>query len=115
MQLSLEQIREWAGNETQPEEIYDGLLAAAFEMRTLARRDGRAFWTSGYEADRLNLVEAMRRASLSPNDPEFLAPPHVQSWRAHLERLWKDQIKTLKHVSASPSLPNEVRKKLSDF
>jgi hypothetical protein len=111
----LGQIREWAGTETPAEEIYDGLLAAAFEMRASVRREGRAFWTSGYEADRLLLVEAMRRASLPAADPDFLSPPHVQSWRRHLERLWKDQVKTLHHVAASGNLSQELRKKLSEL
>ena len=111
----LEQIQEWSGTETPPDEIYEGLLAGAFEMRASTKREGRAFWTSGYEADRLLLIEAMRRASLPANDPDFSPPPHVKSWRGHLERLWKDQIKTLKHVSGSGNFSNELRKKLSEL
>jgi hypothetical protein len=111
----LKRIQSWARNWAEPEEVYEGLLTAAFEMRASARREGRAFWTSGYEADRLRLVEAMRRASLPANDPEFASPPHVQAWRNHLERLWKDQIKTLQHVAASGHLSNELRKKLSEL
>jgi hypothetical protein len=111
----MDQIREWAGTETSPEEIYEGVLAAAFEMRATVRRDGRAFWTSGYEADRLRLIEAIRRASLPVNDPDFSPPPHVQAWRSHTEGLWKDQLKTLQQVAASKNLSQELRKKLAEL
>ena len=41
-----------------PAEIYEGLLEAAFQMREMTIRDRQAFWTNGYEADRLMLIEA---------------------------------------------------------
>lgn len=54
-------------------------------MRELTIRDGGAFWISGYESDRLQLVEAIRRASLPPGDLEYAPAPHVSSLRSDLE------------------------------
>jgi hypothetical protein len=68
-QLVSEHCRRIAGPSDSAEEVYQGLIAAAFEMRDSAHKETAAFWTSGYEADRLRLVEAMRRAILPPNDP----------------------------------------------
>jgi hypothetical protein len=111
----LDQIRRWPHPPESAVEVYDGLVAAAFEMRELTRRDGVSMWISGYEADRLNLVEAMRRTALPANDPEYQPPPHVQSRLSHLGRLWNDQIKTLRETAASAKLNQEHRKKLQEL
>src|SRR5258708_16488804 len=84
---ALHQCRRPASSHAPPEEVYQGLLEAAFDIRARARHDGHAFWISGYEADRLRLVEAMRAASLPPGDPGHVPPPHIQSRLNHLKLL----------------------------
>src|SRR5580700_7142992 len=73
----IERLCKWAKPPTQPAEIYEGLLETAFEMRERTRRDGHAFWISGYDADRARLENAIRRSLLQPNDPQFLPAPHI--------------------------------------
>ena len=107
--------QKWAGEPVSPKEIYDGLVGAAFEMHRLTRRDYVAFWTSGFEMDRLRLVEAMRRAALPPNDPEYAPPPHMLARQRHLDQLWKNQIKVLHQAASSGDIPQAVRKKLLEL
>jgi hypothetical protein len=95
-----------------PDEVYNGLVEAAFQMRELAIRDGRAFWISGYEPDRLQLVEAIRRASLPPGSLEYAPAPHVSSLRSELESLWRQQAKTLHRVASAGRMSKEFRRKL---
>jgi hypothetical protein len=97
-----------------PDEIYRGLLEAAFEMRELTIRDGRAFWINGYEPDRLRLVEAIRRASLPQNSQEYAPPPHVRRLRSQFETFWRDQARTLHRIASSGGLTKELRKRLLD-
>ena len=94
------------------DEIYGGLVEAAFQMRELAVRDGRAFWISGYEAERLRLIEAIRRASLPPGSLDYAPPPHVRSIRSQLESFWRQQAKTLHRVASAGGKTKEFRKRL---
>jgi hypothetical protein len=116
---ALDRIENWtekrAPEPVEPREIYEGLVEAAFEMRASARREYQAFWTSGYEEDRLRLVEAMRRAALPLNDKEHVPPPHILARQKHVERLWKDQIKVLHQAGASKNIPQAYRKKLLEL
>ena len=92
--------------------IDGGLVEAAFQMRELAVRDGRAFWISGYEAERLRLIEAIRRASLPPGSLDYAPPPHVRSIRSQLESFWRQQAKTLHRVASAGGKTKEFRKRL---
>lgn len=95
-----------------PEEVYHGLVEAAFQMRDLTIRDRRAFWTSGYEPDRLYLLEAMRRASLPEGSPEYAQAHHLRWRQVLLESHWKEQTKRLHRVASSGGLSKELRKRL---
>ncbi len=46
----LERIRNWKHPQAKPQEVYQGLVDAAFAMRERTQKDGVAFWISGYEA-----------------------------------------------------------------
>jgi hypothetical protein len=97
-----------------PDEVYHDLVEASFQMRELTIRDGRAFWTRGYEADRLRLVEAIRCASLSSDSPDYAPPPHIRTLRSQLAALYRDQARTLHRVASSGGMPKELRKRLLD-
>jgi hypothetical protein len=97
-----------------PDEIYHDLVEACFQMRELAIRDGRAFWTRGYETDRLRLVEAIRCASLSLDSPDYVPPPHIRSLRSQLASLYRNQAQILHRVASSGGLTKELRKRLLD-
>lgn len=113
--LVSEHCRRIAGTSSTAEEVYEGLIAAAFEMRERTKQDQAAFWTSGYEADRLRLMDAMRRAVLPPTDPEHQAPPHIQARQSHLKMLWQTQLKTLHQAASSKHITNTMRKKLMEL
>jgi hypothetical protein len=108
----LELIRSANYPQAEPQEVYNGLTEAAFEMRALTQRDGVAFWTSGYQSDQMRLMEAMRRAALPPNDPGFVAAPHVKKRQGELQRVWKQQIKILHAAAGTGQVPNELRERL---
>lgn len=97
-----------------PDEIYHDLVEASLQMRELVIRDGRAFWTRGYEPDCLRLIEAIRCASLSLDSPDYAPPPHIQSLLSQLASLYRDQAKTLHRVASSGGLTKEMRKRLLD-
>jgi hypothetical protein len=111
----MERLKKWARPPARPAEIYEGLLETAFEMRERTRREGHAFWISGYDADRLRLADAIRRSLLPVNDPEYLPAPHIKSRQTLLERLWKDQIKTLRQAAASRHISQTLRKRLLEL
>lgn len=111
----LDRIRNWKSPHPDPREVYDGLVQAAFEMRERAQKDETAFWISGYESDRMKLLEAMRRSKLEPNNPDYEAPPHVKSRLSLLRQLWKHQVKTLHVAANSKKIPQAHRKKLLEM
>jgi hypothetical protein len=113
LSLSSKPERSWRFP-ADPDEIYQGLLEAAFQMRELTIRDRRAFWTNGYESDRLRLNEAIRLASLPPDHPDYAPPPHVRSLRGSIESLWREQAKALHRVASSGGKSKELRKRLLD-
>jgi hypothetical protein len=111
----LDIIRDRNYPNTEPLEVYNNLTEAAFEMRALTKHDGVAFWTSGYQADQMRLMEAMRRAALPPSDPEFVAAPHVKERQAELQRLWKQQVRILHAAASAGGVPKELRKRLLEL
>ena len=111
----LRDIQNRLGTLAEPLDVYNGLVEAAFQMRELTRQDGHAFWISGYETDRVRMVETIRRCSLAHDDPQFLAPPHIRSRSALLQQLWRDQVKILHIAAASKSINQVHRKKLMEL
>lgn len=112
---ALDHCRKLAAEPVTAQEIYNSLINTAVEMRDRARKEGHAFWVSGYEADRARLVEAMRRANLPPNDPAYVPPPHMQARQNHLKLLWQTQIKTLRQAASGNHISAALRKKLLEF
>jgi hypothetical protein len=98
-----------------PEEIFNGVLEGAFQMRERVRKDGHAFWTSGYEADCFSLVQAIRRANLPPKHPEFEAPPHVRDQQRLLKMYWDSQIRTLHRAATQEGVSKALRKRLLEL
>ena len=95
-----------------PPDVYPGLLKAAFRMEELTTREDRAFWISGYEADRQTLLETMRRCQLPPDAPDYELAPHL-----HRQRFWQklrldQQAVKLHQLSQSGRFGKDLRKKL---
>lgn len=99
----------------RPEEVYTGLVDAAFRMRELAVRDHCAFWTSGYETDREQLLERIRRCRLPPGATEFTLPPHVQKVRSMVKSMQKHQIRNLHQLAQSGKFSKDLRRRLNEM
>lgn len=94
------------------DEIYQGLVSTALRMRRLAGDQRIAFWTSGYEADRLRLLERMELAQLPDSDPRHELPPHLRRVAIELARCIKDQKSKLHGLAQSGQLHKDLRKEL---
>ncbi|MFN7141279.1 MAG: hypothetical protein ACK4UN_18280, partial [Limisphaerales bacterium] len=99
----------------QPPEIYAALVESAFRMRELAARQHCAFWTSGYEADRTQLVEVMRRCQLPSDSPDFMPPPHVQHLQRALRIKRESQARQLHKLAQSGQFDKDIRKRLHEI
>jgi hypothetical protein len=94
------------------EEVYEGLIAAAFQMRTLSIEQKIAFWTNGYEEDREHLVSAMEKSRLPSDDERFKVAPHVKTFERHANLSIKEQIKAMNRLAQAGTLRKEWRKML---
>jgi len=93
-------------------EVYANVLEAAFLMLELTREKQCAFWTTGYESDRLRLLEVMRCCHLPANHPEFRLAPHIRNWQ-HSLRVERDiQIRELHRLAQSGQFDKNTRKRL---
>ncbi len=101
-------------NEKSPE-VYFGLLEVAFQMRELADQRRCALWTSGYEMDRMWLVEVMRRCQLPPDSPEFKLPPHIQHLRSAVQFERNAQVRRLHQLAQSGEFDKDTRKRLHEI
>ncbi|NOS72273.1 MAG: hypothetical protein HOP33_20400 [Verrucomicrobia bacterium] len=98
-----------------PNEIYTGLIDAAFRMRELTISCKHALWTSGYECDQPRLVEIIRRCHLPKDSPEFILFPHLRQLQSRLEVQRKCQITELHQLAQSGKLDKSLRKKLYEM
>jgi hypothetical protein len=96
-------------------DVYSGLLGAAFRMRELAVQQRCAFWSSGYEGDRMRLLEVMRRCQLPSDSPEFTLPPHIKQWRTALQLRRDWQVRQLHQLTQSGRLDKDTRKRLHEI
>lgn len=97
------------------EEVYEGLVSAAFKMRQLVLENGIAMWTSGYEQDRLRLVEDMRLAQLPESDPDYKPLPHRRRIAAEVNGYIEDQRARLHGLAHSGKFPKALRKQLLEI
>jgi hypothetical protein len=81
-------------------------------MRRLGSEQRLAFWTTGYEPDRLRLVEAMARTQLPETDPGHEPPPHIRHIAAELRWRTKDQKTKLHRLAQSGEFEKDVRREL---
>ena len=104
-----------AENFPSPNEIFDGLVDAGFRMRQLVVERGCAFWTSGYEKDCQELLEAIRRSQLQPASTDYLPPPHIVQMRSLLKIFRKHQVSKLHELAQSGNFPKDLRKRLHEI
>ncbi len=116
LQILLSQRASILGNlKDQPPDVYSGLVEAAFRMRELVEQEGRAFWTSGYEADRVRLVDVMRRCQWPPEVSKPLAPPHLQRLQTAVEAECGAQVRRLHQLAQSGEFDKSTRKRLLEM
>ena len=99
----------------QSHEVYSGLVEAALRTRELVVERRCAFWTSGYEADRLRLAETMRCCELPADSAEYILPPHVQHLRSELQWRHKQQVRQLHQLAQSGQFDKEMRRRLNEI
>ena len=63
--------------ETTPESIFAGVRDGLITMHQFTVRDGFAFWSAGYDTDRLALANSIRRFRLPLSDSDRLEAPHI--------------------------------------
>ena len=98
-----------------PDEIYAGLVDAAFLMRELTITCKYALWTSGCEIDQQGLIEAIRCCNLPKESPEFMQLPHLRQMQSRLETQHQWQIRQLHQLAQSGKLDKSLRKKLHEL
>ncbi|HEX3625420.1 MAG TPA: hypothetical protein VH280_08345 [Verrucomicrobiae bacterium] len=96
-------------------DIYSGLVATAFRMHELVIQQRCAFWSSGYEEDRVRLVEVMRRCQLPSDSPDFTLSPHMKRWRSVLQSQREWQVRQLHQLAQSGQLEKDLRKRLHEI
>jgi hypothetical protein len=94
------------------DEAYQGLVSAALQIRRLTIEQRMAFWTSGYEADRLRLVENIELARLPASDPRHVAPPHLRRFADEVAWRIKDQTAKLHGLAQSGQFHKDLRREL---
>lgn len=94
------------------DEVYQGLVSGALQMRRLASEQRLAFWTSGYEEDRLRLLQSIERAQLPSSHPDYEAAPHQRQIADELARRIENQRATLHSLAQSGRFEKELRKEL---
>jgi len=97
------------------EEIFNGLVEAAFRMQELTLERGCAFWTSGYEADGKYVKERMRCSQLPPDSPDFKPPPHLVDFEYFLRKASEYQVSQLRKLAESELVEEKYRKRLHDL
>jgi hypothetical protein len=96
-------------------DVYSDLVATAFRMRELAIQQRCAFWSSGYEEDRVRLMEVMRRCQLPSDSSDFTLPPHMKRWRSVLQSAREWQVRQLHRLAQSGQLEKDLRKRLHEI
>jgi len=97
------------------QDVYAGIRDGLFEMVKSAGREHLAFWTTGYEADRVALVEIMRRHSLPPGNPDFLEASHVARERREAESRYDSLRKELIAKIHKSTLFKELRTRIHEL
>lgn len=90
------------------EMIYASFMDGLQQMIRLAEKADVVFWTSGYQKDCDNLLDAMRRFRLGPQHPDYFHPLHrirrQQDRRFHLNSQRKQMRQRLATVGPDKQL-----------
>ena len=98
-----------------PLEIFTGVRDGLFAMHRSCLAEGIAFWSSGYEADRDGLRDAMSRTRLSSSDPDWLEPPHLQQRRSDAECRLGHIRSDMLSLLGTRGYPKEVRRLIHEL
>jgi len=97
------------------DEVYSGLVEAAFRMRELTITHRHALWTSGYETDRQHLVATIRRCCLASDSPEFIQFPHLANLKTEMRLRHDSQIRQLHQLAQSGKPTKSHRRRLYEL
>lgn len=93
-----------------PVEVRQGLIDGCFRMREFVQRDRVALWTSGYEADQIELKKLTTELG-SESRPSRLFP-HQQSVSFMLGKQLEHQLKQIHRLAQNGKLDKAMRSRL---
>ena len=96
-------------------EIVDGLRDGLFAMYHLSLADGIAFWTSGYDADRERLCEAIRCHRLPRDHPDWLEAPHVSKNRSEALLRMKFMRRDINSLLGARPISKDIRRLIHEL
>jgi hypothetical protein len=94
---------------TPANEVFLQIVEGIARMLELCARDGCAFWTSGYEEDRMRVVNWMRWSVLPPEHSDYCEPPHLNQRRSEQVLRAKFQLRDLRLLAQNGSLDKRLR------
>ena len=105
----------WATSEKNAQQIYQSTTDGLAQMLDIVHKENRAFWTSGYEADREFLVKGMEKCELiqQPQYGEYL-PPHIVERRGQIKLRTKFQVSDMRKLAQSGKLDKRMRRILNN-
>jgi hypothetical protein len=110
-EVAIPQLREsaLAAGMHDGERVYEDLCGGFAAMHRIAAEDDLAFWTNGYDADRLYLMECIRQHRLPREHPDYFEAPHVR-WHRTSTQFDADWIRRdLVQRLEKGGLPKEAR------
>lgn len=97
------------GNGSDPNEVWNGLVEGAFQMRDLVTRDRLAIWTSGKEFDQVRLQGIVEKHRAKPQIE--LLPHQMDLSRAARSKI-RGQVRALHRIAHSGEFSKEIRSQL---
>ena len=91
-------------------EIFTGVRDGLFAMYQRSLADNLAFWTSGYEADRAALLDAIRRNRLPRTDPDWFEPPHIRNNHSEIQSRTSSVRREIISLLGSRPISKDVRR-----
>jgi hypothetical protein len=98
-----------------PSEIFNGVLNGLFQMYHRCHQDGIAFWTSGYEADQVELLGSIGRHRLPQEHPDWLEAPHISKSRWETTNRIRFLRRDIVALLGTRPIPKEIRRAIHEL
>ena len=95
--------------DSDADEVFLQIVEGLAKMIELCVRDGCAFWTSGSDEDREQVLDRMRRSRLPREHPEFVESPHERQRTSEQLLRAGFQLSELRSLAQNGSLDSHLR------